>query len=154
MTTDFNRLYREYYQSVCKYFRKRYKEAEAEDLAQETFLRLWAWAGYADSVRNEKALVFSIAKSVLCDRLRRNDAMNQYIQIDELFETPSSQSFEKSFELSQILATLSEEERMVIEMKNMGYKSSEIGKKLGISASAARTRLQQVRNKLKNITDI
>ena len=112
MTTDFNRLYREYYQSVCKYFRKRYKEAEAEDLAQETFLRLWAWAGYADSVRNEKALIFSIAKSVLCDRLRRNDALNQYIQIDELFETPSSQSFEKSFELSQILATLSEEERM------------------------------------------
>lgn len=154
MTTDFNKLYREYYQSVCKYFSRRYREADAEDLAQETFLRLWAWAGCVDSVRNEKSLVFSVAKSVLCDRLRRNDALNQYVQIDGLFEKPSYQSFEKSFELSQILATLSEEERTIIEMKNMGYKSSEIGKKLGISASAARTRLQQIRNKLKNVTDI
>lgn len=146
----FNSLYKEYYQPVCKYFQKRYAESEAEDMAQETFMRLWAWAGCGDSVRNEKSLVFSVAKSVLCDRLRRRDLLAQSEQIDEMLNVQSRDNVELAVEMSNLLCSLSEEERAVIELKNMGYKSAEIGKKLGISASAARTRLQQVRKKLKD----
>lgn len=145
----FNNLYKTYYKPVCGYFQKRYPESEAEDMAQETFMRLWAWSGCGDSVRNEKSLVFSVAKSVLCDRLRRKDMLANSEQIDGLLNVQSSDNIELAFESVQLFLSLSEEERTLVEMKSMGYKSAEIGKKLGISASAVRTRFQSVRKKLK-----
>ena len=62
----------------------------------------------------------------------------------------SSDNIELAFEMAQILLSLTEEERTVVEMKNMGFKSSEIGARLGISASAVRTRYQAIRKKLKD----
>lgn len=150
MNEWFSNIYKEYYYPVCKYFVKRFSESEAEDMAQETFMRLWAWAGCGESVRNAKSLVFSVAKSVLCDRLRQRDLLSKSEQIDELIGIQSSDNVELSFELAQILFSLTEEERTIVEMKNMGYKSTEIGEKLGISGSAVRTRLQAVRKKLKD----
>ncbi len=150
MTDWFNNLYKEYYSPVCRYFQKRYAESEAEDMAQETFMRLWAWAGCGNNVRNAKSLVFSVAKSVLCDRLRQRDLLSNSEQIDELLNVQSSDNIELAFEMAQILLSLTEEERTVVEMKNMGYKSAEIGKKLGVSASAVRTRYQAIRKKLKD----
>ena len=151
MTAWFDKLYKEYYRSVCVYFSRRYKDDEAEDLAQETFMRLWAWSGCGDSIKNEKSLVFSVAKSVLCDRLRQRDLLAQSEQIEEILNLASSQSVEQTVEAAQLMSSLNDEERMLVELKGMGYKSAEIGEKLGISASAARTRLQQVRKKLRDL---
>lgn len=150
MTDWFNGLYNEYYVPVCRYFQKRYSASEAEDMAQETFMRLWAWAGCGNSVRNSKSLVFTVAKSVLCDRLRQRDLLSNSEQIDELMNVQSSDNIESTLEMVQLLLSLTDEERTVVEMKNMGFNSSEIGKKLGVSASAVRTRLQAIRKKLKD----
>ena len=68
---QFNILYDKFYPPVLSYFRKRISEDEAEDLAQITFMKLWAYLPCVTNIKNEKSLIFSIAKNVYCDRMRQ-----------------------------------------------------------------------------------
>lgn len=70
-------------------------------------------------------------------------------------EVPDSSSRIDEVETRLALDVLSVKERELLLMKTRGYTSEEIGKEFGISASAARTRLQKIRKKLaaKLVTD-
>ena len=142
---NFDKVYEEYYPAVQAYFVKRFDPSESEDLAQQTFMRLWAWLPHGQTVKNEKSLIFSIAKNVLCDRLRQKTALDGYVSVYELFDIPDTADFAAEIELKATLRTLTEADKMLIELKNRGLKSREIGDILGISASAVRTRLQILR---------
>lgn len=144
-TRDFEEIYEAYYPAVQAYFIKRFDPSESEDLAQQTFMRLWAWLPNGQKVKNEKSLIFSIAKSVLCDRLRQKTALDGYVSVYELFDIPDTADFASEIELRATLRTLTEADRMLIDLKNRGLKSREIGDILGISSSAVRTRLQALR---------
>ena len=43
MNNIIQELYEEYYTAVYKYFRKKVGENDAEDLTQQTFVKLLAW---------------------------------------------------------------------------------------------------------------
>ena len=150
-TRDFEEIYEAYYPLVNAYFVKHFDPSESEDLAQQTFMRLWAWLPHGQTVKNEKSLIFSIAKSVLCDRLRQKTALDGYVSVYELFDIPDTADFASEIELKVTLRTLSEADRMLIDLKNRGLKSREIGDILGISASAVRTRFQALRKSVEKL---
>lgn len=150
-TRNFEEIYEAYYPAVQAYFIKRFDPSESEDLTQQTFMRLLAWLPNGQTVKNEKSLIFSIAKSVLCDRLRQKTALDGYVSVYELFDIPDTEDFAAEIELKTTLRTLTEADKMLIDLKNRGLKSREIGDILGISASAVRTRLQTLRKTIEKL---
>lgn len=151
----FGEIYEKYYKRIFRYFRRDFSFDDAEDLTQQTFLQLWGWLPRADSVRSGGALIYSIARNVRADRYRNTVFMLETAAIYDFVEVPDSSSRIDEVETRLALDVLSVKERELLLMKTRGYTSEEIGKEFGISASAARTRLQKIRKKLaaKLVTD-
>lgn len=149
--TLFNALYDKYYKKVLSYFKKEFDADEAEDLTQQTFLKLWCWIPNMQLVKNKKAYIFRIAKNVRCDRYRQKAMMLNTISLTDAFEIKDNSVFSDDidFRLS-FNAGLTYQDKQLIVMKKQGLSSKEIGKVLGISASAVRSRLQALRGKIKN----
>lgn len=154
--TAFNDMYDKYYKKVLSYFKKEFDMDEAEDLTQQTFLQLWGWAPNLQFTKNKKALIFRIAKNVRCDRYRQKAMILDTISLANDFEISDRNAFtdEVDFRLS-MHSVITYQDKQLLMLTGQGYKSSEIGKMLGISSSAVRTRLQKLRGKIKNnVTDI
>lgn len=151
----FGEIYEKYYKRIFRYFRRDFSFDDAEDLTQQTFLQLWGWLPRTDSVRSGGALIYSIARNVRADRYRNTAFMLETAAIYDFVEVPDSSSRIDEVETRLALDVLSVKERELLLMKTRGYTSEEIGKEFGISASAARTRLQKIRKKLaaKLVTD-
>lgn len=151
----FGEIYEKYYKKIFRYFRRDFSFDDAEDLTQQTFLQLWGWLPRTDSVRSGGALIYSIARNVRADRYRNTAFMLETAAIYDFVEVPDSSSRIDEVETRLAIDVLSVKERELLLMKTRGYTSEEIGKEFGISASAARTRLQKIRKKLaaKLVTD-
>lgn len=144
----FKRIYEKYYKSVVAYFSKRFDSGEAEDLAQTVFMKLWAYLPSLEHIKSEKSLVFKIAKNVLNDRLRK-------LQLQKLLEEQNFKENTEAFdditsvEMQELLSTLGETDREAITLKAYGWSSREIAKIQGVSPSTVRTRLSELKKKLK-----
>lgn len=152
MNNNIQELYEKYYSDVYKYFRKKVGENDAEDLTQQSFVKLLAWIGCIDQIRSKKAFIFKVANSVLCDYLRKKKTIANAISVvsfDELYDYADNYDFTKEFESSDYYERLSKREKRIVELKINGYNSVEIGKILGVSGSTIRTYLEKIRNKLK-----
>lgn len=147
----FNELYEKYYKKVLSYFKKEFSVDEAEDLTQQTFLQLWGWIANMQFIKNKKAYIFRIAKNVRCDRYRQKSMLLDTLSLADDFEISDSESFTDSTDLRFLLNSITtQQDKQLLMLTGQGYKSSEIGKMLGLSSSAVRTRLQKLREKIKN----
>lgn len=154
--TAFNEMYDKYYKKILSYFKKEFDTEEAEDLAQQTFLQLWSWIANIQFVKNKKALIFRIAKNVRCDRYRQKAMMLDTAALSDDFEIEDRNCFTGEIDLKlSMYDIITYQDKQLLILTGQGYKSSEIGKMLGISSSAVRTRLQKLRGKIQdNVTDI
>lgn len=150
---QFNNLYDKYYSRLLAWFRRNADYDDAEDLTQQTFAKMWVWLGTNQSARNEKALIFTVAKNVRNDYFRKKAAQFECVSITEEMFLADNADFSSEIELRIFLQTLSIQDKQLIEMKRRGYSSREIGRVLGISGSAVRTRLQQIHKKIGRLMD-
>lgn len=146
---NFSDFYEEYYTVVYKYFRKKIGENDAEDLTQQTFVKLLSWIGCIDKIHSPKALIFKVAYSVLCDYLRNKKLFEAAISFNELYNVSDNIDFSCDIEINSIIDNLPERDKKIVQMKVAGYKSNEIGKSLGISGSTVRTYLEKIKKILK-----
>lgn len=148
---QFNSVYERYCKAVKSYFLKRFDADEADDLTQITFMKLWAYLPNQKNIKNEKSLIFSIAKSVLCDRLRQRDIeKNELSEIDFI----DNEDFTASVELQILIGHLPQKDRELLELKRIGMSSREIAKIQKINASTVRSRLQRIKSDLKKLMSI
>lgn len=148
---QFNSVYERYCKAVKSYFLKRFDADEADDLTQITFMKLWAYLPNQKNIKNEKSLIFSIAKSVLCDRLRQRDIeKNELSEIDLI----DKEDFTASVELQILIAHLPQKDRELLELKRIGMSSREIAKIQKTNASTVRSRLQRIKSDLKKLMSI
>jgi len=131
--------------------------AEAEDAAQETFLRAYAQLGSYDPARSFKTWLFSIANHHCIDRLRKRRLTWLSIDDDNLPPHPALQEQgpgpeealvrRQQAELLQgLLARLSPEDRSVIVMRywyDLSYE--EIAEATRTTVSAVKSRLHRAR---------
>ncbi len=148
MNINIQNLYEEYYSALYKYFCKKTNQDDAEDLTQQTFVKLMTYITCIDKIRSPKSLVFTIAKSVLCDYFRTKKLLELSVSFDELYDYADNYDFTNEIESSGFLNKLTKRERQIVELKVQGYNSLEIGKKLGLSGSTVRTYLEKVRKKI------
>jgi RNA polymerase sigma factor (sigma-70 family) len=132
--------------ALIGYFRRRVKDAvEAEDLAQEVFLRMLHRGNVAD-LEDVRAYLFETASSVLLDRARRGAVRHRedHERFDPQAHAGETIPIERVFigreslnRASIALLELPERTRTIFILRRVeGMRYAEVAQRLGISVSA------------------
>jgi RNA polymerase sigma-70 factor, ECF subfamily len=120
---------------------------QAEELVQETFVRLWRNAGRYDPERaSVRGFTFMIAKRVATDFLRRASARPRLVPAPEAVRSEASIEDEvervaREFEIRDALAALSGKHRQVLELTfHEDLDDAQIADRLGVPVGTVRSR--------------
>lgn len=130
--------------------------ADAEDVLQEIFCRLAKHPRLLRSARNERALLFRMARNLVVDAARRRAVREAHAEnsTQELFFEPVEHPDEKAWReaVSTAMAELPEDQRAVLHLKiweEMTF--DQIAKSLRIPAGTAASRFRYAMNKLQDL---
>lgn len=136
----------------------------AEELVQETFLRVWRQASSFDTMRGAlSAWIIGIARNLAIDELRRRsvrpqaaggDADETLAQLESSDDDPSDQVYTRLRHEAVIgaLEQLPEAQRAVLELAYFsGLSQSEIAERLGDPLGTVKTRMRLGLQKLKSL---
>ena len=146
----FDDLYDVYKQDVYRYALYLTRNAgEAEDLFQETWLRVAGSINQMQAIRNAKAWIMTIESNVFRDSLRKKKVRNPAGRIHGGPEVPATASGEDHstrtdvrMAIQQAMEALPAAQRQVFVLKEMeGYKLKEIGKMLRIPLGTVKSLL-------------
>jgi RNA polymerase sigma factor (sigma-70 family) len=132
--------------ALIGYFRRRIRDsAEAEDLAQEVFLRMLR-RGNVSGLEDVRAYLFETASSVLVDRARRgavrhrskHESFDPYTHAGETFPIERVFIGKESLNRASIaLLELPERTRTIFVLRRIeGMRYADVARRLGISVSA------------------
>ena len=149
------------WEPVCRYLiLSSVSRGVAEDLAQESFLRLYACMEKGQSVDNVSAWVFRVARNLAVDHLRKKDPLNG--ADSELMESlaaglpdpaPDAEQMvlqgedRQRFEAS--LRSLSHQEQQCVFLRLEGLRYAEIAEVMGVSVGNVSTYLSRGIKKLR-----
>lgn len=130
----------------------------ADDVAQDTLLRLWTMRDRLESYRNVESLAMVIARHRAIDLLR--NPLNALVPLDDAFgHADSSLSAEETLivmeersEIDKIIASLPSAQQAILKMKHIeGLEVSEIASITGSTPGAIRVSLSRTRHLIKDI---
>ncbi|ARU89243.1 sigma-70 family RNA polymerase sigma factor [Pseudomonas sp. M30-35] len=142
-------LYREHHAWLRLWLRKRLPCAEsAADLAQDTFVRVLTSRKTQD-LREPRAYLSSIARSLMIDGFRRRALENSYLETLALMPEPLEISpetrvliLETLLEIDRMLDNLGARGREIFLLAQLeGLSQVEIGRRLGVSTNTVRKHL-------------
>lgn len=121
----------------------------AEDIAQDTFLKLWETRNKIDK-RTVKAYLYTIAQNITINQQKRNTLKYKFQKkptADRDFDTPEKLAEMQEYEikLNNVIAMLPDGGREVFLMnrlEDMTY--NEIAERLGLSVKAIEKRMSKV----------
>lgn len=156
----FDELYRRYARTLQGFFWRRTNgnEAEAADLTQEVFLRVWHKAHNYTSPQRVCTWLFAIAYHLLTDYYRRighQELYLEYIQStekEEIAENASVNLDKEQFDkaLSEVLQSLSQAEKLLIDLRfTQELSMAEIAAIIQIPEGTVKSRLHTLTNKLR-----
>lgn len=153
----FKTLYYRYFEALYRFlFRHAREEQLAQDLAQETFTRLWQNREKLDPRQSLKAYLYRIAYNLAIDHLRKRAHRPESLEAANAHEP--SYSHEDHFDLREkmqaAIANLSEPLRIVFTMSRFEEATyAEIASALEISVKTVESRmskaLKELREKLR-----
>lgn len=132
-------------------------EEDANDLVQETFLKVLDNQEKFDTGTNLKAWTFTIMKNTFINSYRRSKRSNEIVDSSEelyLYNLNAPDSAEKpddalqAEEIRSSIRRLTPEHRESFQMFNEGYKYKEIADRLGLSIGTVKSRIFFGRKKL------
>lgn len=119
---------------------------DAEDLAQEAFLRLWRSRAGVEWDRPVLPWLLVTTRRLATDRFRR---LRRWLARPRRSDTPEAAEPESWFDVQAAMATLSALERAAIVLTAIeGYPSASAAELLGVSAGAVRSAASRARAKL------
>ncbi len=154
-TEAFDELWEKYNKKIYSYFRRQFDEDTAEDLCQQTFMKVWQFlSSYQGRIHKSKAWLFAVAKNVRNDYLRTVETRKMNYNYAELYEKEISveYNFDDALSIQRAMEKLTQNERELLSVSQY-LSSREVGSLYGISASAVRSRVQKVKAKLKGYLD-
>jgi RNA polymerase sigma-70 factor, ECF subfamily len=146
---DFSALYRKYAPDVFRFaLYLSGDHSQAEDIASETFVRVWA-SSEPIQLATVKGYLFTIARNLFLQGLRGN---SRHADLDEEIPDPQASPYvqaERKEELHAVLAGLQklpEIDRAALLMRALdGLAYEEISRALGISLASAKVKVHRAR---------
>lgn len=132
------------------------KEPEAaDDIAQETLLKMWLMEERLDSYSSPESLACVIGRNLAISHLRRNGIGD--VSLDEaaaLATEPSPEDNltrdERSDEIERMLRSLPDTQQAIMRMRHVeGMETEEIAALIGSTPGAVRVALSRARQKVK-----
>ena len=121
--------------------------ASAEDIAQETFLRIRAYAPAYRPQGKPRAWIFSIARNLAVSELRK---AAKVISIEDRNDIPFSHMDKEGFAVSSLLDVLNDEEKEIVTLHVLAdLKHSDIAKTLNMPYEQVRWKYAYAMKKLK-----
>lgn len=136
----------------AKYYLK--NDAEAEDIVQDTFLKLWNKKNSLSDVRNKETYAMSMIKNASIDRIRKMKT----ISLEEVKKEPeniltpldSLSQKETHGHLMNLISRLNEQQQTLIILRDVeGYEYHEIEEITGLSINTIRVNISRARNTIK-----
>ncbi len=130
-------------------------ETDAEDIAQETFLKLWDMRDKLDEYKSVEALAMQITKNLSLDKIKsRKPRGNEQetINIASELKTPVEQMEESDAVkcIRNLVEQLPYLQKTIMRMKDIeGYELAEIADITGTQPEAVRTNLSRARKKIR-----
>ncbi len=129
----------------------------AEDVAQETLMKLWMIRERLDEYRSLDSLAIVVARRCAIDILRRDSRMRSLS--DNVSEAGEEESPETSFIVSEelrglleVISSLPSLQQAVVRMKHIeGLETREIARITGSTEGAIRVALSRARRSIKDI---
>ena len=152
----FDQLFKMYAPRLGYFCLQWLKQEDAEEVVQETFLRLWETRERVDSERNLNTYITAIAKNLIYDLFRKRTVEQRYCQqLQPFFKDHSDVEKEVHTEnvrevLEATINKLSGQQREVMLLKSKGYANDEIAELLGISKRTVETHLNKAYKQLRN----
>ncbi len=138
------------YQSVLSFCRTMTQnDAQAQDLAQETFLRAMQHEAQLCTMeeKQQKSWLFRTAKHLFIDQIRKSARESL---TDEITPVPVEDESFSRVEMETLLSCLPEQDRVLFVMRYLyGYRSNELAEMFSMPAGTVRTRLSAARKRLK-----
>ena len=142
----FERYAPKIYQFSLSYLKN---EADAEELVQDVFLKIWEKREILDSSQNIKAYIFKIAVNTIYDFIRRKNiesAFNDFAKVN--FNKSSNDTWdtiiyeEMQVTLNELITKMPEQRRRIFRLsKTKGLTNDEIAKKLNLSKRTVENQL-------------
>lgn len=146
----FESLYEKWFSSVYSYFAVCFGDEYAEELSQETFVRVWKKCTQSPP-DNWQAWIFRIAVNIkndfLREKYRSNDLQNR---MESCIMLNGQKELDCDLEVREAFDALTDDEREILALKAAGFSGDEIGDLIGITASGARSRLQRAKRSFLN----
>jgi RNA polymerase sigma-70 factor (ECF subfamily) len=139
-------------------FRMLGSRAEAEEVCQESFLRLWTSGKTYGARAKPSTWLYRVAHNLAVDRLRRRREASASDQIDELPSSgrPSLHLYEKRLAeaVERALGELPERQRAAISLVHyQGLSSAEAAEVLGVGLRALESLLARGRRQLRELLE-
>lgn len=131
-------------------------EAEAEDLVQDTMLKLWSIRDRLSEYRSVEALARVMIRRMALNAIRGRHGSVSLDTVAELSDTDSADSrlerTESASHIDTVLASLPESQQILIRLRHVeGYDNAAIAAMLGSNEGAVRTALSRARKHLARI---
>lgn len=148
-------LYEKYAEPLLKHciYLTRKKPIEADDLSQETWIKICNNIQYYDKSKPFLAWARTIATRVMIDMQRKNER-RPYL-CAEIWDRPDPKTKSMYNKMEDLLASLTKEEKDIISKIYVeGYDMTELADEKKVSAESLWKRVSRIRNKLReNIND-
>lgn len=148
--SEYERVFQELYKPIRNFLYYRCGDADlAEDITQDTFVKLWEARGHIDK-STVKAYLYKIAQNNNINHQKRQQLMYRFkktVGNDRDFDTPEKLAEMQEYEqkLNGVIALLPDGGREVFLMnrlEDMTY--NEIAERLGLSVKAIEKRMSKV----------
>ncbi len=131
------------------------RQADADDVAQESLLRLWKYCERLDSGRNMEALAVKTAKNVCIEMYKRRNNLTVTISADtariqtEMRADTPLEAMETEQKLQEAIERLSPRERELFQKRHLdGQTAEEIAHETGIPKASVKSMISMAKRKL------
>ncbi len=152
-TSELDTVFRQFHTRLKRFILTKVSDEDtADDILQDVFLKVHANIEELKDSSKLESWVYQITRNAIIDYYRtkkQSQPLPEELQDDESTETPVQRL---SLGIDKFINQLPDDYREAIMMSEIeGIKQAEVAKRLGISVSGAKSRIQRGRKKLKEL---
>jgi RNA polymerase sigma factor (sigma-70 family) len=128
---------------------------EAEDVVQETFIKLWTRRDTLEGYHSIEALAMTITKNMSLDRIKKRKFPVENLDdhrrfLENLPEEAKSDYSEEVFLVRQAMEELTPQQKMIVQLRDVeGYEFEAIARIMEMNENALRVNLSRARKKIR-----